>query len=772
MKSYLGLVSEYARVHKKKNRLTSVCIAASVMLVTAIFGMADMSVRAQIDEYIRSNGNFHAIVTDITDRTAEQIGSREEVKVSGWLGMAEDTVYQGKELIVQSGSKALAEAMNLAVTQGAFPADGQEALLDRQGLEQFGISIGGTVEIPFKGGQVRQYKITGTYGDFSSLKGTDAHGLFLSEEGMRALSDIEYKEYYYIQFKRGVNIDRALSGIKAEYGLSDSQVSPNVMLLGLMGQSDDTAMNQVYLTAGGLFLLVALAATLMIAGSFNMSVLERTQFFGLLRCLGATKKQIRRYIRLEGLRYCIRAVPAGLLAGCIVLWAAVFVLNELNSTYLPEMPMFQISWPGIAAGAVIGFLVVMAASDSPARHAARVSPQAAVTGNLSWPGSGGECGASNTKLFRVDTAMGIHHAFSNKKSMVLVAGSFAISIILFLCFSILITFMNHALNPLKPYAPDLSVQTVQGTALLDRALKEKLQELPHADKVYGRMFYTGASAYDGRRSSAAMLISYDEPQLEWAGDMLISGALDSVKDGSGVLVGYGHAEELGWRTGDMISLGINGKQYDVSVAGIIADMPFEAQDGSWIFLCSESAFTAMTGISDYTVIDMQVSQDISGQVRGLITPEVQLLDKQQKNSEIRTGYHAVAVFVYGFLLVIASVALINIINTVNASVSGRMGSYGVMMAVGMSPGQLKKVIRAEAAVYAVTGSITGAVLGVFLHRLFFGLLITSNWGQLWEPPAAVLLLTVSAALLTSLIAVASAAQKLEKTNITAMMSAG
>ena len=42
MKSYLGLVSEYAKVHKKKNRLTIICIAISVMLVTAIFGMAEL----------------------------------------------------------------------------------------------------------------------------------------------------------------------------------------------------------------------------------------------------------------------------------------------------------------------------------------------------------------------------------------------------------------------------------------------------------------------------------------------------------------------------------------------------------------------------------------------------------------------------------------------------------------------------------------------------------------------------------------------------------
>ena len=107
---------------------------------------------------------------------------------------------------------------------------------------------------------------------------------------------------------------------------------------------------------------------------------------------------------------------------------------------------------------------------------------------------------------------------------------------------------------------------------------------------------------------------------------------------------------------------------------------------------------------------------------------MKLLDMRQHNEEVRTGYFAMAVFVYGFLIVIALVALINIINTVNASVSSRINHYGVMRAVGMSGKQIQKVIRAEAAAYAITGSIAGAISGLFLHRFFFEMLITSNWG--------------------------------------------
>lgn len=773
MKSYLGLVSEYAKAHKKKNRLTVICIVVSVMLITAVFGMADMSIKAQVSEFIRQNGNFHAIITNITDDTAKQIDGCSDVEVSGWVGMTDDTNYRKKELVVQSSSYEMAAQMNLEVTAGRYPIEADEALLDAQGLEQFGLTIGGPIEIMLSDGKMRRYIITGTYGDFSSLKGSDAHGLLITTEGMRQLPPDLYKEYYYLQFKDGANIRRALSEIKSEYGLSDGQVSANVRLLALLGQSDDSSILEIYLTAAILFVLVALAGTFMIASSFNMSILERTQFFGLLRCLGATKKQIRRYIRLEGLLYCLKGIPIGLLTGCMALWGSVFFLNTLNLQDFPPMTMFQISWPGISAGALLGFLVVMLASGSPAKYASKVSPQAAVTGNLSYTNNQVAAKSSNTKIFHVDTAMGIRHAVSNKKSMALIAGSFAISIVLFLCFTVLITFMNHALKPLRPYAPDLSVKAVDDRSAVSRSVMDELSNLPHIRKIYGRMFFYDIPANDGHRDGSAMLISYDEPQFQWAEKTLISGNMEEVKNGEGILVDYGISCELNWKTGDFITLYFDGEPKKMKISGIISDIPFEAENGGWVIICSEPSFTALTGISDYTIIDMQVEPgtDIADQVRKRISPDLLLLDKQQINSETRTGYHAMAVFVYGFLLVIALVALINIINTVNSSVSARIGNYGVMRAVGMSGKQLKKVVIAEAAVYASAGSVTGGILGLILHRFLFEKIITLNWGDPWEPPFMVLGITIAAALLTTFLAVLSPIKRIREKSIISTVNA-
>ncbi len=767
MKSYTDIAFLFMKQHKNKNRLTIICIAISVMLVTAIFSMADISLKAQKQEALNTYGNWHIILSNVSEKTIYEIKNRKEISISGILGAGVVTEYQGKKLIVQSGSQQFAEQMNLTVKQGRYPVSETEALLDQQALKQFDISIGDFIDVTFQNEQTRKYKITGTYNDFSTLKGKDEHGLFLAEGALHFLPKSEYKEYNYIQFKKGTNINQAIQQIQSQYHLTENQIVQNVVLVGLMGQSNNSTMVNVYKTAIILFTLVAIAAVLMIASSFNMSILERTQYFGLLRCIGATKRQIKICIRLEGLLYCIKAIPLGLFSGCIVLWIAVWILKVVNSQYIPAMS-FGISFIGIFAGILIGILVVMIASSSPARNAAKVSPQSAVTGNI-----------NQTKHFKkaycikkipVDIAMGISHAFSNKKNIIFVSGSFMISIILFLCFTIFITFMNSALKPLKPYAADLSVLSNENSAMLPHDLKQQIATLSGIKKVYGRMFYDGISAQYQNYDNMAMLISYDEPQFLWADDMLIEGNIDNVQYGNGVMVDYGYAQQFHWQVGDVVTLNVNGMIQNVTISALVSDVPFEAEKGKWILVCSENTFTKLTGISDYTIIDMQVSQNVSEQIRNLITDDMKLLDKQQSNQEVRKSYFAMAVFVYGFLFVIAFVAFINIVNTVNTSISSKMNQYGVMRAVGMSYKQIKKVIQAEALTYAFIGSILGTVFGLLLHRFLFEMLITPKWGQLWQPPISITVLLVFVAITTTLFAVILPSQKIKNINIVNMIN--
>ena len=99
----------------------------------------------------------------------------------------------------------------------------------------------------------------------------------------------------------------------------------------------NSAMGQsLLLIAAVLFLLVLIAGALMISSSMNSSVAQRTQFFGMMRCIGMSKQQIN---RLSGWRLSIGVKPRSPLVfylerlphgscapSCVLLWVRNFLI--------------------------------------------------------------------------------------------------------------------------------------------------------------------------------------------------------------------------------------------------------------------------------------------------------------------------------------------------------------------------------------------------------------------------------------------------------------
>lgn len=218
-----------------------------------------------------------------------------------------------------------------------------------------------------------------------------------------------------------------------------------------MGYSGSYVMQGLYVIAGVLFVLVLTAGVLMIASSMNSNIAQRTEFFGMLRCIGAERKQVMRFVRLEALNWCKTAIPIGVGIGVVLTWILCAALRVLSAGFFSTLPVFGVSISGIIMGIIVGLLTVLIAAQAPAKKASRVSPLAAVSGNTGQVKNIRR--AANTRMMKIETALGIHHAKQNKKNLLLMSGSFAVCIVLFLCFSTLIDFMNHALNAASPVHP-------------------------------------------------------------------------------------------------------------------------------------------------------------------------------------------------------------------------------------------------------------------------------------------------------------------------------
>nr|WP_300820117.1 FtsX-like permease family protein [uncultured Acetatifactor sp.] len=753
MKSYLGLIPQYERIHRRNNRISVLCITLSVCLVMAIFSMADMAMRSQKNYFIKTNGEYHVALRDVGQETAEAVSARIDVALSGWVYQGSAGVLSDMPVSFAGASEGTMEALTeMDMTEGTYPVLPDEALLNESAMERLGLTIGDDVTVTVPGGGQKRYRITGVLRDMGSMLKADICGMALSEEGFLAIGDEDAAEgtTYRIRFRDGARIQRAIEEIKEQYGLSDSQISENTALLGLMGQSESNIMQALYLIAAILVLLVLIAGTVMISASFHTNVLERIQFYGLLRCLGASRGQVRHFVILQGLRQSARGVPMGLLAGQIATWAACLLLKSVSGDRFSEVPLFEVSIVGIMAGILVGFLIVLLASLFPAKKAAKVSPVTAINGSSQLAQNRH---AANTKLFRVETGMGVFHALSGKKNLFLMTCSFAISIMLFLAFQVMVVFLDQGMPALAPWAGDLSAASAGG---MDPSVIEEIEAIGGVERAFGRMEYGGLSVSSEAESGTAALVSYEEKQFGWAGEELNRGDMDAVCGGTtDILVSY--RDGMLWQVGDVVTLHAPLGERQVRIAGILSATNASCPAGSLGYIiCSEELFTESVGAVGYAAIDIQLggggrpledgkAADSDGTVsaiRSLLPADCTLADKRLSNEESQSSYYTGAVFIYGFLIIIALITVFNIFNSMNASVAARTRQYGVMRSIGMGTGQLYRMIAAEAATYAVLGCIAGCVLGLPLNKMMFQFLIADKWGIGWRLPAPSLALIV------------------------------
>lgn len=790
MKNYLELVPLYTKTHRKQNRMSIFCIFLSVFLVATIFGMADMYIKSMILKTKREDGNWHIALSKISDEDASLIAARPEVKALSCYGVFNYRLDMGytiadKDVVICGVDETyLTDIYAGIISEGVFPQSENEILVSGNVKKELQVSIGDRISIRSADGAESPYTISGFTEDLPMVLRKDIYGVVMNTAGFRdfypGITDGEPDDYdscFVVQFRSHHNIRSTINDIKTQFHLSDDQVGEQAMLLGLLGQSDkgNLFMMTIYGVAVVLSVLVLSAGILMIASSLNSNIAGRTEFFGMLRCIGATPKQIIRLVHKEALYLCTYAIPASILLSAITIWILCAILRFLSPKYFSDMPAFAVSIPSIAAGIIIGILTVLLASRAPAKRASKASPLAAV------------CGSANrltpvrkaTNIFycKIDTALGIHHAKESRKNFLLVVSSFALSIILFLSFSTTTDFMKHAIKALSPWSPDLSIVSADNSCTVNHSLAAKLQSSPSVGKVYGRMFAYDLPATVNGQSGKVMLISYEENQFGWAKKYLLDGSLKDVQEqiGCGLIVSapqYNNHSAI--QTGDTVTLTIGGQDADIKIAGTVSECPFNTADGD-IIICSEDTFSQLTGAEDYTIIDIQLTRkatdaDVDA-IRALAGTDDTFSDLRTDNQSVLGANYSFKLFIYGFLLLIAMVTISNIINCVAMSVESRMKQYGCLRAIGLSDRQLKKMIVAETTTYAMTGLLCGVLLGLFLNKKLFELLVTGRWGEQWSLPLAELVIIVGIVVLSVVLAIRGPIRKIHEMSIVETINA-
>lgn len=537
---------------------------------------------------------------------------------------------------------------------------------------------------------------------------------------------------------------------------------------------DHPMVQALFVAAAVLFVLVLTAGVLMISSSINSNVAQKTKFFGMMRCIGMSKEQIVRFVRLEALYWCKTAIPIGVVLGIVLTWALCAALRFIVGEEFSNIPLFGISIIGIVSGILVGIVSVLLAASSPAKRSAKVSPVTAVSGNSEHIKNPSR--PVNARIFKIETALGIHHAVSAKKNLLLMTGSFALSIVLFLTFMVLIDFVGY-LMPQSSSAADIGISSVDGANSIDSELLHSISRMVGTKRVYGRrscLDVPAALGSDKPSSNTVDVISFDEFEL------VCLSKDGMLKRGGHISKVYGNSNYAlaTWDNDNALKIGdkIRINDETLEIAGLLKYDPFSSDGlthGRITLITSSETFTRLTGVSDYSLLMAQTASDITDEevaaLRSLVGENYTFCDQRKQRTS--GTYTAFVLCVYGFLAVITLVAVLNIINSMSMSVSARIRQYGAMRAVGMDGHQVTKMIIVEAFTYAITGCIVGCIMGLLISKWLFDFLIAPHFSYaIWNMPVTALLGIVLFAIAAVIVAVYAPSKRICNMEITEIIN--
>ena len=264
------------------------------------------------------------------------------------------------------------------VASGHLPNTAGQVAVDKATAADEHFRLGQTVRVVDHTGRMRAFQLVGTI-DFGVNHefGNATVTAFQTATGFSVTGRAGYDQIV-ARGAAGVSQAALTAGISALPGLSGYQVQTGSQL----ATSEATAavhFTQQFTTVILLFALIALVvACIVIYNTFSILITQRGRELALLRCVGASRRQVFAGTLLESLIVGLVASAAGVVAGIGLGWTLPRLFSGFGASIPAGPVVLTPSTVAISMGA--GLAVTVVAAVVPARSATRVAPVAALGG--------------------------------------------------------------------------------------------------------------------------------------------------------------------------------------------------------------------------------------------------------------------------------------------------------------------------------------------------------------------------------------------------------
>ncbi|MET8247100.1 FtsX-like permease family protein [Streptomyces sp. NPDC005202] len=518
-----------------------------------------------------------------------------------------------------------------------------------------------------------------------------------------------------------------------------------------------------------------LVGIFLIINTFSMLVAQRTREIGLMRAIGASRKQVNRSVLVEALLLGVGGSILGVGAGVGIAIGLMKLMSAMGMDLSTRDLTVKATTP--VAGLVLGVVVTVLAAYLPARRAGKISPMAALR-DAGTPADG-RAGRVRGLIGLVLTGAGgaaLYTAASAKKasdgSLVLGAGVVltligfvvigpllagwvvrVISAVLLRAFGPVgrMAERNALRNPRRTGATGAALMiglalvaclSVVGSSMVASATDEldksvgadfivqgNQRIVPQAEKA---MQHTPGLAHVTRYKDLDATLTSPDGKTDdtgitaadpsYADDLrrtTTEGTLTAAYDKDAMSVGSDYAKKHGVHVGDTITVAFKGgRTAKLKVAAITSDDSALDKGARYTSIATVEKYVPKNKIPSNVIMFAEAKDGQEKQAYAALKksmqpyPQYQVRDQTDYKKELKNQVGQLLNMVYGLLALAIIVAVLGVVNTLALSVVERTREIGLLRAIGLSRRQLRRMIRMESVLIALFGALLGLGLGM------------------------------------------------------------
>ena len=813
------------KLNKKRTIVTIVGIILSVALITAVASMYDSLASSLISYETAVKGNYHYAYYDVDSKdvvTFKNNKSIESINITQGLGYASiESKNEYKPYIyVMEFNKESLDNLAIRLLDGRLPVNEDEVLipshLKTNGRVFYNIGdditldIGNRVLDDYSLGQnnpfnhedekiintkTKTFKIVGiierppvsiepytapgytliTYLDDNVTGNVNLYtrytkkGLKNQYEVTANILDVNPEAFEYVNTFSGYalgneKLDKAIEEISnAKY-----EIDVNEYLIMLeTNPIKESSIGGLGIVVLIVCIIIIITSVFCIKNSFDISISEKTKQYGMLKSIGATKKQIRKNVLYEATILGLIGIPLGIISGNL----ATFILIKISNYYLGSLIayefnlVYKISYIAIIISIILGIITIYLSAVRSASKASKISPIKSITNSedikikkkIKTP-------KLISKIFGIGGEISYKNIKRNKKKYRTTVISIIVSVMIFVSLSYIMDLLYDGIQKeigVSDYNISLIVSPKGNQELYNKTMSTiKLDGI----KRYTLRREYRPALYDARCNPEYQKRIMDCPKNGFdnspvfiisVGDRTYNEYIeklglkyDEIKD-KGILVdfyNYTKYDDSGkmissemirkytYNIGDNITFSDDYDKiniFDIKVGYITQELPFGISSKELNpHLIVSDEYMDNYKYANYGLVlyfDSEDPNKLQDEIEEILKDENYALSNiNEEANKINNFLTLIAIFLYGFITVISLIGITNIFNTITTSMELRKREFATLKSIGMTNKEFNRMIRLESLFLGLKSLIIGISLGIIISYVTYKLFTIDN----------------------------------------------